>query len=237
MKSWTRNLSIVGVLVSIFGCSNTYRNIYTNYDKSIDFEQYSTFAWAPDSGKADTDKPDDMAYDNDIVRNNAKNYITTCLTKRGYLVDIDSPDLVIQLVILNEKKEKVVTYRTHTYMGYYYYSPFYFPYYYPYYRFYTWHRWSYPPFWDDQTTTYTKTYVKGTIIINMFDRKEEKLVWTGSAEGDLYDPSYIHFNVHPAIDRIMAQFPVKPVRNGRRDGELKPRVRVNNGTAITAPRI
>lgn len=161
-----------------------------------------------------------MAYDNDIVRNNAKNYITRSLTQRGYLVDVDSPDLVLQLVLLNEKKEKVVTYRSHSYMGYYYHSPFYFPYYYPHYRFYTWYGWSYPPFWDE-TTTYNKTYMKGTITINMYDRVLKKLVWTGSAEGDIYDPSYIHFDVHPAIDRILKEFPVKPIRKEKRDDELK----------------
>jgi hypothetical protein len=227
MKLWIENLIIAGVLIALVGCSSTYRNFYTNYDKSIDFTRYATFAWAPDSARTDIKETGEMAYDNDIVRNNAKNYITNTLTKRGYLVSLDSPDLVLQLVLLNEKKEKVVTYRTHPYMAYYYYSPFYFPYYYPYYRFYTWYGWSYP-FWDDQTTTYTKIYIKGTITINMFDRRTKKLVWTGSAEGDIYDPSYIHFDVHPAIDRIMKEFPIKPIRKEKRNDELKPMVR-NNG--------
>ena len=227
MISRIRNFIVAGVLIGFMGCGHTYRNIYTSYDTSVDFAQYHTFAWAPDSGEVKTKESDYMAYDNDIVRNNAKNYITQSLTTRGYLVNIDSPDLVLQLVLLNEKKEKVVTYRTHTYMGYYYHNPYYFPYYYPYYRFYTWYGWSYPPFWDDQTTTYTKSYIKGTITINMFDRREKKLVWTGSAEGDIYDPSYIHFNVHPAIDRIMNNFPVKPVKKEKRNGELSPIVRIN----------
>mgnify|MGYP003425293804 FL=1 len=66
-------------------------------------------------------------------------------------------------------------------------------------------------------TTYTKTYVKGTITINMYDRKLKKLVWTGSAEGDIYDPRYIQFDVHPAIDRIMKKFPVKSVEPRGKD--------------------
>jgi hypothetical protein len=227
MISFMRNLIVACAFMGTVGCSNVYKNVYTNYDKSVDFTQYTTFAWAPDSNKADNRELDNSAFDNDIVRNNAKNYITNTLTKRGYLVNIDSPDLLLQLVLLNEKKEKVVTYHTHAYGGYYYYSPFYFPYYYPYYRYYTWYG-TYPPFWDDQITTYTKTYVKGTITINMFDRKEKKLVWTGSAEGDIYDPVYIHFNVHPAIDRIMKEFPIKPKAKGKRNDEWRPVVRRND---------
>ena len=30
----------------------------------------------------------------------------------------------------------------------------------------------------------------------------------------------LHFNVHLAIDRIMMEFPVKPIRNEKRDSEL-----------------
>ncbi len=51
----------------------------------------------------------------------------------------------------------------------------------------------------------------------MYDRKLKKLVWTGSAEGDIYDPRYIQFDVHPAIDRIMKKFPVKSVQPRGKD--------------------
>ncbi|MEX1241096.1 MAG: DUF4136 domain-containing protein [Cyclobacteriaceae bacterium] len=230
MKALIRNLIITGILITMISC-NPFRNIYTNYDKSMDFSQYQTFAWAPDSGKTETKETNETAFDNDIVRNNAKNYITHSLTQRGYMVDVDSPDLLIQLVLLDEKKERIITYYTHRYMGYYYYSPFYFPYYYPYPRFYTWYGWSHQPFWDYETTTYAKTYTKGTITVNMYDRRLKKLVWTGSAEGDIYDASYIHFDVHPAIDRIIKEFPVKSIMKEKRDEGVRPKngiVRTND---------
>ncbi len=216
MNFWVSKLALIGFVSIMMGCSS-YSNIYSNYDKSIDFTSYHTFAWAPDSGIAKAKEFDNTAYDNDIVRNNAKNYITHSFSHRGYLVDTDSPDVVLQLVLLNEKKERVVSYHSYPYSGYYYHNPYYFPYYYPYYRYYTWPGWNYSPFWDDHVTTYTKTYVKGTITINMYDRKLKKLVWTGSAEGDIYDPRYIQFDVHPAIDRIMKKFPVKSVEPRGKD--------------------
>jgi len=218
---------MAGALMTAISC-NPLRNIYTNYDRSIDFSQYQTFAWAPDTTKADKET-DENAFDNDIVRNNAKNYITHSLTRLGYLVDVESPDLVVQLVLLNEKKEQIITYYTNRYMGYYYYSPYYFPYYYPYPRFYTWRGWDRPPFWDYETTTYTKTYSRGTITINMYDRELKKLVWTGSAEGDIYDPSYIHFDVHPAIDRIIREFPARRIQKDKGDDLIKPKIVRSNG--------
>lgn len=226
-------LSIIFISVAALGLTgcNPYHHIYSNYDQSIDFDQYATFAWGPDSASLPArDSFRNTAYDNDIVRNNAKNYITYEMGKRGLLVNVDSPDVILQLVLVNEKKEKIETYATspYPYARYYYYNRFYFPYYYPYYRYYTWFGWSYPPYspyWD-QVTTYTKTYVRGTITINMFDRKLGKLVWSGSAEGDIYDPSFLKYDVHPAIDRILKKFPIRErVRwNGKDEQKLKDRI-------------
>ncbi len=225
MKAPIIQLILVGILLLVIRCG-TYTNVYSNYDKSIDFSQYKTFAWAPDSGVV---VPKDFeAYDNDIVRNNAKNYITHSMSHRGFLVNTDSPDLVLNLVLLNEKRERIVTYHTYPYSGYYFYNPYYFPYYYPRYRYYTWFGWG-PPYFEDQSTTVTKTYVKGTITINMYDRKLKKLIWTGSAEGDIYDPKYIQYDVHPAIDRIMKKFPIKAEHEQKTNDELKIKNRVVRG--------
>ena len=56
-------------------------------------------------------------------------------------------------------------------------------------------------------------------------------VWSGSAEGDIYDPSYIHYHVHPAIDRIMKKFPVRSTHRSKHSEVLKgknPIVRSDN---------
>lgn len=206
----------VALLLIAAGCGS-YSSIYTNKDESINFDNYQTFAWAPDSNVNENKKPELAEYDNDIVRNNAKNYINHNLTNKGLLLNTDSPDLVLKLTLLNEKKEKVVTYQS--YPGYYYYSPFYFPYYYPYYRYYTWYG-PYPPFWDN-STTYTRTYVAGTITIDVFDRRLKRLVWSGSAEGDIYDPAYTKYSVHPAIDRILRRFPIRSAHKPKHTEDLK----------------
>ena len=62
-----KNIWIVAV-VAVFvlaGCNATYKAISTDYDRSVDFNHYKTFAWLPD--KADTMN---TAYNNEIIRNN-----------------------------------------------------------------------------------------------------------------------------------------------------------------------
>jgi len=186
-----------------------YTDTYSDYDHHVDFTKYKTFAWLPDSGViAKKDSFRNSAYDNDIIRNNAKNYIAHDLGKRGFRIEVDNPDVLVQLVLQNEKKQFVRDF-PFQYSPYYYRNRFYYPYYYPYYDYYTYYGWGCLNGYCDYPPDARRTYVKGTITINMFDRKLKKLVWTGSAEGNIYDPSYIQDDVHPAIHRIMKNFPVK----------------------------
>lgn len=216
MKKQVKKILFLLLITSTAACG-VYSDINTYADSTIDFNKYRTFAWLPDSGMtARADSFRNTAYDNDIIRNNAKNYITHNLNERGLRVQVDNPDLLAQLVLHNEKKERrVATYApSYPYSPYYYHqNPFYYPYYYPYYDYYTYYGWGCQNVYCDPfpPDVREETYVKGTITINMYDRKLKKLVWSGSAEGDIYDPSYIQEAVHPAVNRILKDFPIKKV--------------------------
>jgi hypothetical protein len=219
----TSNFLLSIFFLGIIGCS-TYGAFHSSHDRSVDFNQYKTFAWLPDSGMiARTDSFRNTAYDNDVIRNNAKNYIANELSIRGLLVDVDSPDVLMQLVLLNEKRERYVTdyYYSPPYYPYYYYNPYYHPYYYPYYDHYTYYGWGCYDFYCGYAPVYKETFVRGTITINMFDRKQKKMVWTGSAEGNIYDPFYIEQDIHPAIKKVMKNFPIKPVDKEKRKEKKK----------------
>ena len=47
----------------------------------------------------------------------------------------------------------------------------------------------------------------------MIDRQTNHLVWEGVAQGDLYDLKAMHEDLHPAIHKMMKQFPIKITRN------------------------
>lgn len=195
-------------LIVLISCRTIYNAVSTDYDRSADFNQYKSFAWLPD--KADTTS---TRYNNEIIRNNIRNYFGQCISDRGYTFDAESPDLLLQLVITNAKKERVVTsypssyYFSPYYYGSHYYSPYRFGYYYNYYPSYGY---GYSRF-AGNSITQKQEYVDGSITLNLIDRKANKLVWSGTAEGDIYDPSHISSDLHPAVHSILDDYPVKPL--------------------------
>ena len=130
----------------------------------------------------------------------------------------------MELVVTNSKKEKTYTYRTYNSSPWYYSNPYYYPY--PnayYYRSYNYNNhYSYYQGYPSQGysgqgnssqsyTTQKVEYVDGAITLNFIDRKQNKLVWSGTAQGDIYDASAIADNLHPAIHDILKDYPVKPI--------------------------
>lgn len=54
------------------------------------------------------------------------------------------------------------------------------------------------------------TYLKNSITLNVIDRLQQKVVWSGTANADLYDTAYLRMNLHPVVYDILEQYPVKP---------------------------
>ena len=202
---WITTSILIVILIS---CSTTYNAVSSDYDRSADFTKYKTFAWLPD--KADTTN---TRYNNEIIRNNIRNYFGLCMSDRTYTFDGENPDLLMQLVITNTKKERVISsypssyYYNPYYYGSHYYSPYRFGYYYNSYPSYGYGYSRFPGY----STTQKLEYVNGAITLNLIDRKANKLVWSGTAEGDIYDPSQISSDLHPAVHRILDKYPVKPL--------------------------
>jgi len=192
------------MMLFIFGCS-IYTDISVSVDNSADFSKYQTFAWMPDN--ADTAN---SPYNNKVIRNNIRNYFGRSFSERGYMVDLENPDVLLQLVVANKKQEKEVLY--HAYPSPYYYCPYYYcseyfsPYSYNYYyRYYG--DYCYPFGYCQEKIE----YVEGSITLNVIDRKQNELAWSCTAKGDIYDPAYINKNIHPVVRSIMRKYPVKPV--------------------------
>lgn len=192
------------ILAASFGC-RIYTDITTNADEGTDFSKFQTFAWLPD--QTDTSN---LPYNNDIIRNNIRNYFGQSFAERGFKVNLDTPDVLMRIMISNKIKEKVIEYSaiplSDYYCRYYYGSIYYFPYDFNYYY--------HNPAYCFSSDYYTKKYeyMEGSITLNVIDRKRNKLVWAGTARGDIYDPDYINKNIHPAVKAIIKKYPVKPIR-------------------------
>jgi hypothetical protein len=53
-------------------------------------------------------------------------------------------------------------------------------------------------------------YIRGAITVNVIDRKQNKFIYTATLEADLYDPSTMQRELHPAVHTLLANYPVKP---------------------------
>ena len=201
------------VAITLSGCS-MYNNTSSNYDKSVDFTKYKTYAWL-NSQKPQASTP----YYNDVVENNAKSYIDRHFKDRGYTVDTLKPDVLLELVLKSEKKtEEVKSSNPYNYSNYTYNNDPYNQRYndnlyyndanYNHYGNYNYNRhYSY----NQSYITKTRKFTQSSITINVIDRASNKLVWTGSAENDIYDPAYLKEEIHPAVVNILKQYPVKPI--------------------------
>lgn len=203
------------------GCG-IYTEISVTADGGADLSKYKTFAWLPD--KTDTAN---TPYNNEIIRNNLKNYFGQEMTARGYTVNLDTPDVLLQVTIMNKKLEKEIHYRAYPYpfyyCNYYYCSVYYSPY--PYEYYYRGHgTYCYGMGYCKETIE----YIEGSITLNVIDRKANKLVWAGTAKGDIYDPAYIKRNIHPAVEAIMKKFPVRVIENKIKKAEVDELFIMNN---------
>lgn len=192
-------LTLAGAVLTLVGC-RAYDKIYSDFDRTADFAGYKTFAWLPESDTANS------AFNNEIIRNNTLNYFTHCMGERGLQAELDSPDVLLQLVVRSLPKQLTMTSAVHQgSLG----GGRYNPYYYPHPNNFYYHS----PFFYGNTRYVTERYdyAESTITLNVYDRRLNRLVWTGSARGDLYDPAYMADNLHPVVYRILKGFPIKPL--------------------------
>ncbi len=221
------------VMFAESGCS-VYSVIYTDHSSTIDFRNYKTFAWLPGDSNSD-----DTPYHNQIIEANTKNYFTHEFLARGMTVHVDSPDVLMQLVIKAANKQKTEqvpitspplnqynnSYSqnpySNPYNNPYNYNPYNYqatspqnPYYNPYPNQYNYNvptNYNYNNYGNYGYTTRIVNYTESTITLNIIDRKLNQIVWTTTVEGDLYDPSEMQNNLHPAVLRILDSYPIKSI--------------------------
>ena len=69
-----------------------------------------------------------------------------------------------------------------------------------------WYGWYAPPVW---TVTRTEQYLEGTLVMDMVDPKDTKLIWRGSATDSVKDFRNRDKNVDSAVKKIFKKFPPK----------------------------
>jgi hypothetical protein len=191
MKYFFIILGIAGLMM-LNACSSL--KVYSDVDATIDFSQYKSleyYGWAEESDKLLTQLDKDR-----IERAFGEEF-----RKRGIEIVESGGDMIVTLFIVVEQKKGATAQTTHMgggfggyYGGYYGYGPGY--------------GWGTG---HSTTTIQEYDYEVGTLVCDVFDKKDEKLIWEGIGTGQINEnPKNRDKNIPKTVQAIMSKFPVPP---------------------------
>jgi len=190
IKSLSFLLAIIAAF-TISSCSSTKFNV--DKDDAVDFTKYNTFqyyGWAEESNKII----------NQLDQERIEKAFGAELEKRGLTYEKETGDLIVTLYIVTEQKTKTSATTTGTgmgggygYGGYYGYGPSY--------------------GWGGMSTAHTTyseyDYIVGTLIIDIYDAKEKKLIWESVAKGTVNEKTKgREERVNSLVRKMMIKYPV-----------------------------
>lgn len=150
------------VLVAMFMAAGAWaQKTNVDWDKSADFESYNTFVWV--GSDEDLSKSDPLWHDRVV------NGITERLVAGGMtaLSNEETPDVYVTYFASESQKTRIQT----SHMGYGYGDDFYYG----------------GGMSMGSSTSRVITYDQGTLIIDIWDANEEKLVWRGTSTDTIAD--------------------------------------------------
>ncbi|MEH6589811.1 MAG: DUF4136 domain-containing protein [Halioglobus sp.] len=166
---WLMTAVFALAVLAIGGCSSSPTTV--NYDTSIDFDQYKTYAFMADLA---TDK---SAYQS-LEATFLKESIGRELDKTGLERVAANPDLLINFSIETQEKVKSRSVPSGGYgVGY---DPYYDV---------------YGSGWGMGNTTQIDQYTEGKLVIDAIDVKSKTIVWTGSTHGRLTTKAMKNYKV------------------------------------------
>lgn len=173
------------LLVSIVLTSCSSVDVATDYDRSVDFDNYQTYAFY---------KPGvDKAKISDLDKRRILRAIDDEMNKMGYTKTKESPDLLVSF--FTETEKNVDIYRDNFGYGWGYgYGPFYGSYYN-----------NYPS---------VSTSTEGTLFIDFVDKKSMNLVWQGMGKGVLNMQMNEKIKrINEMVQKIMERYPPEKKEN------------------------
>ncbi len=192
-----KHFIILAAMVFILGsCATTKVNV--DYDKTVDFSKFKTYSfygWAKDSNKLLS------PFDQERIQKAFANEFA----KRGLKFVKEGGDLTVALYIATQHKQETTATTTTTGMGGYYgyggywgYGP----------------AWGWGPSFSSSHTTYNTTdYQEGTLIIDVFDTKNQQLIWEAVGQKRVDENTKgREERIQKLAQTMMKDFPVKPIK-------------------------
>lgn len=191
MKNLFKQLSFF--FIALIFSSNSYAQINSDYDKSTDFTKYKTISfggWEKESDKIL----------NDFDKKRIADALISEFSSRGIKLVESNGDATITLFLVIQNKSNITAYTNFNggmgYTG----------------------RWGYGRGYyggvGSATTTLNENeYREGTLVIDMYDTAEKKLVWQGDMTTEVQEKSEKREKTIPKnISKLMKKFPVAPIK-------------------------
>lgn len=184
------NYFLLTIMLSILTVSAGFSQVKSDYDKTTDFSKYKTISFA--GWQKDSDKQL-----NDFDKKRILESLKSEFEKRGMTLTTTNPDATVALYLVLDKKTSTTAYTD--FMGGMGYGP----------------RWG----WGmgagmgmaSATTTYNEDdYVEGTLVVDMYDSAEKKLIWQGVLTKVVQEnPQKREKTIPKSISKLMKKFPVQ----------------------------
>jgi hypothetical protein len=168
-------LFLIALLTS---CSSI--KVQTDFDKSVTFEQYKTFAFY----KPGVDKVEIS----DLDKKRVLKSIETTLLAKGF-VKSENPDLLINFFTKSREQVDVNTFNNGWGYGW---------------------GWGWNPWmWGGNQTSVIRT-TSGTLFIDLIDAKKKELVWQGEGDGEIFrNQKNKEERIQEFVTKILEQYPPK----------------------------
>jgi hypothetical protein len=157
-----RKILALAVIIVWASIPASAQKVYVDYSPLADFGNYTTFAWG--------ETPQASLLDNNPLNHSRiKHTVDYYLIQGGMVEDTENPDLYLTYYGETDTEFNVNV----STAGYGYATD-----------------WAWDPYWGNasgMTTTTPTVHKAGTLVIDIWDAKTQKLIWRGSMEGTLTD--------------------------------------------------
>jgi hypothetical protein len=194
-----RNYFILAIILFISACKTSIYTYQAEKTKGVDFSKYKTYAFVPTK---------DTAYSKLMNKENVEKSLAreviNQLSARGMAMDSLQPDCLFTYTLVINRSQEIGK-RPNEVSNLYQYDPLY-----PgsgniyYYRI------------DNGPTTYNgnimvNTFRDGSLVIDMIDRKENKVIWRTSAQAKLNENELrgTKTTIREVVPEMFRKFPVK----------------------------
>lgn len=183
----THPLLLLPLLLLLAACQSI--RLERDFDPNRDFGAYRSWSWQEPALQF---RPEDPRLDSDLTEQRIRAAVAEQLDQRGLRQAPagSAGDLKVQVFMIVDRRQSQIT----SYSGGYWGNP--------------WHAyWGMPAY----SETRTLDYQVGTLQIDLFDGRDGKLVWRGSAEKVLREqqasPAERTADIRETVARVLSQYP------------------------------